>query len=105
VTERTKIVLFCIFVVGASSACKDDGDSPSPTIDAGTALDSGTPAPADAGLPPSDAGLAVAAVAPDCYTSPKSYVEIINACTDAEKVVKNPSLPLLGADGRLPPLP
>jgi hypothetical protein len=105
VTERTKIVLFCIFVVGASSACKDDGDSLTPTIDASTTVDSGTLTPTDAGLPLADAGSPVDASAPDCYTSPKSYVEIINACTYAEKVVKNPVLPLLGADGGLPPLP
>jgi hypothetical protein len=98
VTERTKIALLCAFVVCTGSACKDDGDSPSPTIDASTSADSGISTSADAGL-------AVDAGAPDCYTAPKSYVELINACTDAEKVVKNPSLPLLGPDGGLPPLP
>jgi len=98
VTERTKIAFFCAFVVCAASACKDDGDAPSPTIDAGTTTDGGISTPVDAGL-------VVDAGAPDCYTAPKSYVELINACTDAEKVAKNPSLPLLGPDGGLPPLP
>jgi hypothetical protein len=41
----------------------------------------------------------------DCYENPKSHVEIINACTNAERVTKNPTLPLLKSDGSLPPLP
>jgi hypothetical protein len=43
--------------------------------------------------------------APDCYMNPQTHVEIINACTDAEKVDKAVNLPLLGSDGKLPPLP
>ncbi|MDI3281856.1 hypothetical protein [Polyangium sp. 15x6] len=42
---------------------------------------------------------------PECFTEPTSHVEIINACTDAEKVDKTVNLPLLNADGSLPPLP
>ncbi|MFI5308579.1 MAG: hypothetical protein ACHQ53_14565 [Polyangiales bacterium] len=45
-----------------------------------------------------DAGVA-------CSTHPSTHEEIINACTDAEVVDKNPKLPLLLADGGLPPLP
>lgn len=41
----------------------------------------------------------------DCYLDPKTHEEIINACTDAVKIAKNPSLPLLLPDGGLPPLP
>jgi hypothetical protein len=43
--------------------------------------------------------------APDCYPNPTTYLEIINACTNAQKVDLNPVLPLLQADGGLPPLP
>ena len=43
--------------------------------------------------------------APACYTNPQTHVEIINACTDAENVDKVVNLPLLQADGSLPPLP
>ncbi len=43
--------------------------------------------------------------APDCYMTPMTHVEIINACTDADKIDKKPDLPLLGMDGKLPPLP
>ena len=42
---------------------------------------------------------------PDCFTNPKTHFEIINACTDAAKVDKKPTLPLLQPDGSLPPLP
>lgn len=42
---------------------------------------------------------------PDCVMDPKTHVEIINACTDAEKIDKQPKLPLLNPDGSLPPLP
>ena len=104
-TERTKIALLSAFLLCGASGCKDDGEGTGPSIDAGTSVDSSTSPAADTGLPPSDAGLAVDAGALDCYTAPKSYVEIINACTDAEKVIKNPTLPLLGPDGSLPPLP
>ena len=43
--------------------------------------------------------------APDCYTNPMTHVEIINACTTADKVDKVSNLPLLGQNGELPPLP
>ena len=42
---------------------------------------------------------------PECFTDPMTHVEIINACTDAEKVDKVVNLPLLNPDGSLPPLP
>lgn len=43
--------------------------------------------------------------APDCYSNPMTHVEIINACTTADKVDKMSTLPLLGPNGELPPLP
>jgi hypothetical protein len=43
--------------------------------------------------------------APDCYMNPMTYLEIINACTNADKVDVSPVLPLLEPDGGLPPLP
>jgi len=50
-------------------------------------------------------GMGGAGGAGDCYTNPKTHVEIINACTDADKQDKKVSLPLEAADGGLPPLP
>jgi hypothetical protein len=87
--KRNALVLITALAVFACDdeddgvAAKDDGASglPKPTTDEG------------------------ASTAPDCYTKPTTYLELINACTDAEKVVKTPVLPLLLADGGLPPLP
>ena len=41
----------------------------------------------------------------DCVQNPTTHAEIINACTDAVKITKNPTLPLRYPDGGLPPLP
>lgn len=60
----------------------------------------GNPQMPDGGLP--DAFLPDGAPA-DCYTNPKTHFEIINACTNALKVAKNPTLPRLYPDGGLPP--
>lgn len=80
---RTLIAL----VVATTAACADD---PSPTADAGTAR---------------DAGLDDAGSEPECYPTPTRHQELINACTTAQHVDKTPVLPLLNADGTLPPLP
>ena len=66
-----------------AAACGDDGAAPK---DAPVAIDAGTQDPA-------------------CFTNPKTYNEIINACTTAIGVPKTPVLPLLNADGTLPDLP
>jgi hypothetical protein len=42
--------------------------------------------------------------AKDCFENPKTHFEIINACTTATKITKNPTLPKLLPDGGLPPL-
>ena len=54
-----------------------------------------------------DAGGPDAAEGPDasCFTNPTTHLEIINACTDAEKIYKTPALPLNLPDGTLAPLP
>lgn len=78
------------FAITLAPACGDDGppvnqDDARPPIDA--AVD---------GAPTFDAS---------CFTDPQTHVEIINACTDAEKVYKTPNLPRSLPDGGLPPLP
>jgi len=50
----------------------------------------------DAMTAPSDA---------NCITNPSTPDEMLNACTEAQKVYKNPTLPLLKANGDLPELP
>lgn len=61
------------------------------------------------GALPSDAGPLPDGALPDgapsdCFMNPQTHDEIINACTDAVRITKNPSLPLLAPDGGLPPL-
>jgi hypothetical protein len=56
-----------------------------------------------------DAGVLPDATVPDatvqdCATNPHTHLEIINACTDADFLDKNPTLPLFLADGGLPDL-
>jgi hypothetical protein len=43
--------------------------------------------------------------APSCISNPVTHVEIINACTTADRIEKLSILPLLGPSGELPPLP
>lgn len=61
----------------------------------------------DSGNSPKDAPPPIDAGAPDasCFTDPKTYNEIINACTTAVKVFKDSHPPLQNADGSLPQLP
>jgi hypothetical protein len=49
-----------------------------------------------------------APVAPDCFAgTPTTHEQLINACPAAgvTRIIKHPNLPLLNADGTLPPLP
>jgi hypothetical protein len=82
-------------------ACDDSGA----VKEVNPRTDSGGPAQGDSGgpLPGTDGGPDGAPS--DCYLNPTTHFEIINACTDAVKLTKNPTLPLLYPDGGLPPLP
>jgi hypothetical protein len=82
----------------SSSAIKETPVTPTPTggggtpvVEAGPGTDGSTTG--DSGGPS------------DCVMNPQTHLEIINACTDAVKITKNPTLPLLLPDGGLPPLP
>jgi hypothetical protein len=81
----------------AFGACGDDRT----TTPATSHKDAGSIKHHDAGV---DAGKKHDAGA-DCVTNPRTHADIINACTDADKVDKKPELPLLLPDGGLPPLP
>lgn len=83
-----------IFVYGA---CSSDDAVTEGTPDAGPGSSSGNTLP-DAGTLPDGA-------AKDCYDNPTTHFEIINACTDADKITRNPSLAKLLPDGGLPALP
>lgn len=76
-----QIILLALLMFAA--ACGDD-----PT---GTPIDAAVDA-----KPPEDAS---------CFENPTTHAEIINACTTAQNVEKQPVLPLLNPDGSLPPLP
>lgn len=52
---------------------------------------------------PAADGAAGKANEPECFESPTTHQEIINACTTALKVKKTPRLKLLNPDGSLPP--
>ena len=41
----------------------------------------------------------------NCFTNPQTHEEIINACTNVQKIIKPGKPPLLRPDGSLPPLP
>ena len=82
-----------------NGAARVDSSAPPPTAqpDAGvTVLPDGNVVQNDAGPPP-DGG--------DCFVNPKTHFEIINACTNAQKIAKSPTLPLLLPDGGVPPPP
>jgi hypothetical protein len=94
---RTLLRTIAALCMVMAAACGDGGGG---TVgkDAHTTVDSGivdggvvdTPTPTD------DAS---------CFTNPTTHNELINACTDAQPIAKDPTLPLLLDDGGLPPLP
>ena len=107
--RRTKILGVVTMMIAATAtasitACDDSGSNavkePPPRVDSGTnpGVDGGPPATNDGGTLPDGAPT-------DCVRNPKTHEEIINGCTDAVRIAKNPALPLLLPDGGLPPLP
>jgi len=85
---KMHLLLVCL-PLALGTACGDDNNS----------------GPKDAGV--HDAAVDGAPATPDasCFTNPTTNNEIINACTDAQKIFKDSHPPLLNADGTLPPLP
>ena len=69
----------------AAAACGKNSNHPK---DAGP-QDAGTDAPLDA----------------SCFVDASTHYEIINACTNAQKIFVPGKPPLEGSDGTLPPLP
>ena len=96
------LVLFASTSMLALFAC-DDGNAIKAPI---RTQDSGPPPGQDSSIPPGQDGSVLPDGAPtDCVQNPKTHEEIINGCTDAVKITKNPTLPLLLSDGGLPTLP
>jgi hypothetical protein len=112
-----KRILMVWLAASALAGCSDDGkatsifDAGGLPVDAavitGASMDAALGASAADASSTADASVAPPATPPvaDCFPAPKTYLELINACTDAEKVDKAEVLPLLGPDGGLPPLP
>ncbi|AKV01572.1 hypothetical protein AKJ09_08235 [Labilithrix luteola] len=108
-TKKTRIVgllsLVAMTVAGAfvSVAC----DSESNAVKEPMTQPTGTPTSTtgnpgttnDGGGPDNDGGPS------DCVQNPQTHDEIINACTDAVRIAKNPKLPLQHPDGGLPTPP
>ncbi len=90
--------LWTTVLLAGALGCTPSGAQPS------SAADSGSSGPTDAG----DAGKDAPGTppAPTCFTNPHTYLEIINACTDAQAIDKADDLsPMTLPDGALRPLP
>jgi cytochrome c5 len=86
---RSALVLAIVAVVSIA-ACDRSPAEPSASM------------PSDASAP----GEQVAAAAPPCVSNPTTYLEIINACTDAQAIDKAVDVsPMNQPDGGLQPLP
>jgi uncharacterized protein YceK len=92
---RLLVVLLPLAGCGSTTTADAGTDADAGTSDAGTS-DAGTDAGTSAGT--LDAGSL-------CLANPTTHLELINACTTATAIVRTPSLPLLQADGGVPPLP
>jgi hypothetical protein len=82
-----KLAIFATLSLAFAAACGDDGATPK---DAAVVKDG----PVDAGM-----------VDASCFTDPHTNNEIINACTDAQKIYVNDRPALQLPDGGLPALP
>ena len=85
----------------AQSASSTTGDGPTTTTAASSTSSGGTGGAAST----TATGVGGGGGAPDCTSNPMTHVEIINACTTADEIDKMSTLPLLGPNGELPPLP
>jgi hypothetical protein len=108
-TARAPAALLAVLtLVGACmvyGACSDDSSAvKEPSPDAGGTSSSGTTSSGStsgsSGNNPDggDGGPT------DCVQNPTTHLEIINACTNATQITKNPTLNKLLSDGGLPPL-
>jgi len=84
----TRIILLSLALMAGCS----DNKPPSQNSDAAVPSDAGIDSPG-------------ATVDASCFTNPTTHYEIINACTDAQKIYKSSHPPLTLPDGGLPALP
>jgi hypothetical protein len=95
---HTRIAIASLLILVA--ACDDSPPEGQPTTSVSANSSGNTATSTGSGMGGNGTG-----GAPDCYENPTTHEEIINACTDAEKIDKNPVLPLQNPDGSLPPIP
>lgn len=103
---RPALFSSCLLIAAAclaQAACDDESSAvkepapdsgPTPGIDSGFRVDGNVPL-VDGGGDGAPS---------DCFINPQTHFEIINACTNAVKITKNPVLTKLYPDGGLPPL-
>jgi len=101
---KLAVILAGLLVTGASMmlACDDSSNAVKERV---IPKDSGVNSGNDSGGLPTDGGTLPDGAPSDCFMNPRTHFEIINACTDAVRIAKSPTLPLLSPDGGLPPLP
>ncbi|MDB4934525.1 MAG: hypothetical protein JWP87_1497 [Labilithrix sp.] len=107
-SSRTTLIgaALAMLVATATLAAACDDTSTAVKEPAPGTVDSGGGPGIDGAVPGLDGGQVGNDGGPgDCVMNPKTHEEIINGCTNAVKITKNPTLPLLLADGGLPPLP
>ncbi len=97
--------LIAASALAALAAGCDDSTTPRETVPVAPVADSGARDTGSTTIPGTDGGTGTDAGPLDCFPDPKTHEEIINRCSNSEKIDKNPTLPLLYADGGLPPLP
>lgn len=89
-------------MTASGTGCSDDTTE---TTDAGSQITDGGKNNKDGGSDGQDAGSGDAGM-PECYDNPQNHFEIINACTNAQKVEKTVDVSAkLLPDGGLPPAP
>ncbi len=116
--KNTILTFSLLAVLVVASGCGDDAADGSGGAGSGTTTDAGPAGPGSGPTTGAGPGTTTGADtgssgpgggggggAPDCFENPQTHLEIINACTDAEAVDRDPVLPLLEPDGSLPPLP
>lgn len=90
-------VLGVIFTSFLYMACDDDSNAVVENVDGGGQTSG------DAGPINFDAGVDEAGNQKDCFDPPyKSHFEIINGCTNADKITRTPTSTKLLADGGVP---
>ena len=102
--RNLNVTVFCSIVIASAAALAVACDDSSNAVKE-PPTDATPPTPIDSGRLSDGAVVTPDGGPTDCVLNPTTHLEIINACTDAVKIAKTPTLPLRAADGGLPPLP